>query len=73
MEIKYNKGDLDLSKEVLWIFVGQRTAELQAVKVGGQRKILPISCAQAKRVRTRPIGIIFCGPLTLTAHSSAAL
>ena len=37
-----NKGGLDLSKEVLWVSVGQRAAEIRAVKVGGQRKILPI-------------------------------
>ena len=49
MEIKYlksaarlldrdyvNKGGLDLSKEVLWVSVGQRAADLQAVKVEGQ-------------------------------------
>ncbi len=35
-----NKGVLDLSKEVLWVSVGQRTAELPAVKVGSQKKIL---------------------------------
>ena len=48
MEIKYiksaarlldrdwvNKGGLDLSKEVLWVSVGQLAAKLQAVKVGG--------------------------------------
>ena len=33
-----NKGGLDLSKEVLWVSVGQRAAVLQAVKVGGQKK-----------------------------------
>ena len=51
MEIKYiksadrvldrdcvNKRGLDLSKEVLWVSVGQRAADLQAVKVGGQKK-----------------------------------
>ena len=27
-----NEGGLDLSKEVLWISVGQRAADLQAVK-----------------------------------------
>ena len=31
-----NKRGLDLSKEVLWVSVGQRAADLQAVKVGGQ-------------------------------------
>ena len=54
-----NKGGLDLSKEVLWVSVGQRVAELQAVKVGGQKKILPTCLARAKRVRTRAIGRIF--------------
>ena len=47
MEIKYTKSaarvldrncvhkrGLDLSKEVLWVSVGQSTAELQAVKAG---------------------------------------
>ena len=33
-----NKKGLDLSKEVLWVSVGQRAAELLAVKVGGQKK-----------------------------------
>ena len=33
-----NKGGLDLSKEVLWVSVGQRAAELRAVKLGGQTK-----------------------------------
>ena len=28
-------GGLDLSKEVLWVSVGQLAAKLQAVKVGG--------------------------------------
>ena len=33
-----NKGDLDLSKQVLWVSVGQRAAVLQAVKAGGKKK-----------------------------------
>ena len=50
MEIKYlksaarllnryyvNRRGLDLFKEVLWISVGQRGAELLAVKVGGKK------------------------------------
>ena len=86
MEIKYiksaarvlnrncvNKRGLDLSKNVLWVSVGQRAADLQAVKVGGPKKILPISLARAKRARTWPIRRIFCRPLSLTARSSAAL
>ena len=30
-----NKRGLDLFKEVLWVSLGQRGAELRAVKVGG--------------------------------------
>ena len=33
-----NKEGLDLSKEVLLVSVGQGAAELQVVKVGGQKK-----------------------------------
>ena len=51
-----NKGGLDLSKEVLWASVGQRAAVLQAVKVGGQKKILLISPVRAIPVRTGAIG-----------------
>ena len=63
MEIKYiksaarvlnrdfvNKGGLDLSKNILWVSVGQGAADLRAVKVGSQKEILPISPMQAKRV-----------------------
>ena len=53
---------LDLSEEVLWVSVDQRAAELQAVKVWGQQKILPIGPTRAKRVRTGPIGRIFVTP-----------
>ena len=72
MEIKYvkcaakllnrdwiNKRGLDLSKKVLWVSVGERAANLRAVKVGGQKKILPISPVRAIRVRTGAIGRIF--------------
>ena len=31
----FNKEDFDLSKEVLWVSVGQRVAKLHPVKVGG--------------------------------------
>ena len=54
MEIKYikssagllnrhyvNRRGFDLSKEVLWVSVGQRAADLRAVKVGGQKKFCP--------------------------------
>ena len=54
-----NRRGLDLSKEVLWTFVGQGAAELRSVKVGGQNKILLISPARAKRGRTGPDGRFF--------------
>ena len=37
-----NKRGLNLSKEVLHVSVGQRASDLQAVKVIGKKKILPI-------------------------------
>ena len=33
-----NKRGLDLSKNVLWVSVGQGAADLRAVKVGGLKK-----------------------------------
>ena len=54
-----NKGGLDLSKEVLWASVGQRAAVLQAVKVGGQKKILPIARVRTRIARAGLIGRIF--------------
>ena len=33
-----NRRGLGFSKEVLWVSVGQRAAELRAVRVGGQKK-----------------------------------
>ena len=72
MEIKYiksasrllnrawvNKGGLDLSKEVLWVSVGQRAAELPAIKVGGQKKILPSGPVRTRFARAGLIGRIF--------------
>ena len=40
-----NKRGLDLSKEVLWVSVGQRAAVLRAVKVGGQKNSAVQPCA----------------------------
>ena len=66
MEIKYikspttlvkrvyvNKGVLDLSKEVLWVSLGQRAAELLAVK-GGDLKKKFCSFARCRRVGLKP-------------------
>ena len=59
MEIKYskktfrlldrdcvNKRGLNLSKEVLWVSIGQRVAELSVIKVGGSKRILPFGLTQ---------------------------
>ena len=54
-----NKGGLDLSKELLWVSVGQRAAELGAVKVGGLKKILPDSTVRIHFACTGLIGRIF--------------
>ena len=88
MEIKYiksaarvldrdcvNKGGLDLSKEVLWVSVGQRAAKIQAVKVGDLKKILPRGPPCTTRVRpgfdswtirssSNFDSLYFCCPLT---------
>ena len=54
-----NKRGLDLSKEVLWVSVGQRAAELRAVKVGGQKKFLPSGPVRTRFARAGPFGRIF--------------
>ena len=54
----FNKGGLDLSKEVLWVSVGQLTSKLQAVKFGGVKKILPHSIIEVARGRLLDDGII---------------
>ena len=83
MEIKYiksaarvlnrdcvNKRGLDLSIVVLWVCVGQRAADLRAVKVGGHKKILPISQVRTPFACDGPVGRIFLCPSTLTARRS---
>ena len=86
MEIKYlksaarllnrdyaNRRGLNLSKEVLWVSVGQRAADLWAFKVGGQQKILPISPARVSQVRAGRLADFFFKPPTLMHGSSAFL
>ena len=51
IEIVFLKGGSDLSKEVLWVSVGQLAAKLQAVKVEELKKILPPSPSRTTRVR----------------------
>ena len=54
-----NSKGLDLFTEVLWASVGQRAAVLQAVKVGGQKKILPNAPVRTRIARARLIGRSF--------------
>ena len=73
MEIKYiksaarvlnrncvNKRGLDLSKNVLWVSVGQGAADLRAVKVGGQKKNSADRPGSNPLRRAGLIGRIFC-------------
>ena len=68
-----NKGGLDLSKKVLWVSVGLRAADLRAVKVGGQKKILPTGPIRTHFDRAQADGQNFFLPPTLTARRFAAL
>ena len=54
-----NKRGLDLSKEVLWVSVGQRAVELPAIKVEGQKKPLLSGPVRTCFARARPFGRIF--------------
>ena len=85
MEIKYiksaarvlnrdyvNKGGLDLSKNVLWVSVGQGAADLRAVKVGGQKKILPRGRSRTRVARAGLNGRNFFQTSNFAARRSAA-
>ena len=50
---------LDLSKEVLWVSVSQRAAELPASKLEGLKKILPFGLERVSWSQTWPNGKIF--------------
>ena len=54
-----SKRGLDLSKEILWVSLDQRAAEVPAVKVGGQKKMQLFGSAQASQVQTGPSGRMF--------------
>ena len=74
MDIDFvNKRGLDLSKEVLWVCVGQRAAVLWAVKVGGKKKY----SANQPNVGTAGSNLgdwqIFFGSPTLIARKTAIL
>ena len=54
LKVCFKRG-LDLSKEILWVSVGQLAANLQTVKVGGLKKILPHSQSRTLVAQGRPI------------------
>ena len=75
MEIKYvksavrllnrdcvNKKGLDLSKVVLWVSLAQKAAELPAIKVGSQKKVLPSGPVRTHFAHAGPFGTIFFKP-----------
>ena len=64
-----NKRGLELSIEVLWVSVGQRAAELRAVKVGDQKN----SAARPSAGEATPTAELFFYLQLLTACSSDAL
>ena len=68
MDIK----EVSIFSEVMWVSVGQLAAKLQAVKIGGLKRILPLGPARASWVQTRLSNRIFFKPLTLTACNFAA-
>ena len=55
----HNKGGLDLSKEVLWVSVGQWAADLRAVIHAGWKKNLPSGLARTRFARSGLIGRSF--------------
>ena len=63
---------LDLSKEVLWVSVCQRAAELPAVKVRGQKKNKPFSPVWTRLAYAGLVADFFWPP-TMTASSSDTL
>ena len=68
-----NKWGLDLSKEGLWVSVGQRAAVLQAVKVGGQKKNSADQPCAGNPGSNRGNRQNFFLPPTLTARKTAVL
>ena len=54
-----NRRGLDLFKNILWVSIDQEAADLLAVKVGGQKKLLPIGQVRNRFARNGPIGRIF--------------
>ena len=68
-----NKGDLDLSKGVVWATVGQRAAVLQAVKVEAQKNNSANQPCAGNPGSNRGDWQIFFKSPTLTTCKTAAL
>ena len=69
-----NKGGLDLSKEVLWGSVGQRTEGLATIKFGGlNKKFCHLAQLEPESPALGRAAEFFFKTLTLIAGSSVAL
>ena len=64
---------LDLPKEVFWVSAGQRSAELQAVKVGGKKKFYHSAQLEPNLLAPGQAAEFCFKHTTLMAGSSAAL
>ena len=51
------KGDLDLSKQVIWVSVGQRAAKVKVVNVENLKKVLPRTMRWQPRFETWKMGL----------------
>ena len=68
-----DRGGLDLSKEVLWVSVGQKTAKLQVVTVGDLKEILLLGWSQNNWGGLGLSPRQWDHPQSLTDHNFAAL
>ena len=71
--IYVNRTALDLSKEALWVSVGQRATELPAIKVGGQKNFFRAARIEPAFPAQGQLAEFFFKPPTLMAVSFASL
>ena len=67
-----NRYEIDLLNEVLNIDFGQEAAKISEVKVGGQKRYLPISPARTRAPGVGRVGRYFFRTPTLTSNIFAA-
>ena len=56
-EVSLNEQNQSLNKEVLWVFVGKRTAKVQAVKVGDMYEKIPATRPESNQWRVARIRV----------------